>query len=236
VIVAIHQPNLFPRLKILQKLAAADLWVVLDDVQFASRDYQHRALLQPTRRNQRTRWVTLPVDRARGSRVKLMEAVVKCEYPADHLHRALHGAFHCADDLYTPFAPELAELQRVGCYQLVRYALTTCRTLLDSAGRPPRIVLASKIRDNPKPKARGIEQLLRLVGGSVYIADSGARGYLDDKALAAQGVTTLWQHWRPISSWSAPAVIQRNGSALNLLAADPQRFASAVNDILVTTH
>ncbi|MGC5010117.1 WbqC family protein [Streptosporangium sp. DT93] len=42
---AIHQPNLFPRLVTLAKLFAADYWIVLDDVQFARRDYQHRARL-----------------------------------------------------------------------------------------------------------------------------------------------------------------------------------------------
>ncbi|NED93467.1 WbqC family protein [Streptomyces sp. SID11233] len=38
---AIHQPNLFPRLTTLAKLFAADYWIVLDDVQFTRRDYQH---------------------------------------------------------------------------------------------------------------------------------------------------------------------------------------------------
>jgi hypothetical protein len=42
---AIHQPNLFPRLTTLAKLFAADYWIVLDDVQFTRRDYQHRARL-----------------------------------------------------------------------------------------------------------------------------------------------------------------------------------------------
>ncbi|WP_411977315.1 WbqC family protein [Streptomyces decoyicus] len=39
---AIHQPNLFPRLSTLAKLFAADCWIVLDDVRFTRRDYQHR--------------------------------------------------------------------------------------------------------------------------------------------------------------------------------------------------
>ncbi|MCX5265887.1 WbqC family protein [Streptomyces sp. NBC_00199] len=44
---AIHQPNPFPRLSTLAKLYAADRWIVLDDVQFARRDYQHRAVSPP---------------------------------------------------------------------------------------------------------------------------------------------------------------------------------------------
>ncbi len=42
---AIHQPNFLPRLTTLAKLFAADYWIVLDDVQFTRRDYQHRARL-----------------------------------------------------------------------------------------------------------------------------------------------------------------------------------------------
>lgn len=41
IVCAIHQPNFFPRLSALAKLAAADVWVVLHDVQFDRRDYQH---------------------------------------------------------------------------------------------------------------------------------------------------------------------------------------------------
>lgn len=39
------QPNLFPRLTTLAKLFAADTWIILDDVQFTRRDYQHRTRL-----------------------------------------------------------------------------------------------------------------------------------------------------------------------------------------------
>jgi hypothetical protein len=42
---AIQQPNFFPRLSTLAKLFTADIWVILDDVQFTRRDYQHRCLV-----------------------------------------------------------------------------------------------------------------------------------------------------------------------------------------------
>lgn len=44
-ICAIHQPNFLPRLSTVSKLLASDVWIVLDDVQFCRRDYQHRARL-----------------------------------------------------------------------------------------------------------------------------------------------------------------------------------------------
>jgi hypothetical protein len=59
---AIHQPNFFPRLSTLAKLYAADIWIILDNVQFARRDYQHRCYLAPagdTRLPER--WLSVPV-------------------------------------------------------------------------------------------------------------------------------------------------------------------------------
>ncbi|HEX7160225.1 MAG TPA: WbqC family protein [Trebonia sp.] len=44
---AIHQPDFLPRLSTIAKLYAADIWIILDDVQFTRRDYQHRCYLAP---------------------------------------------------------------------------------------------------------------------------------------------------------------------------------------------
>jgi len=46
---AIHQPNFLPRLSTLAKLYTADTWIILDDVQFTRRDYQHPCYLTPAR-------------------------------------------------------------------------------------------------------------------------------------------------------------------------------------------
>jgi len=56
---AIHQPNLLPRLSTLAKLYAADVWVILDDVQFVRRDYQHRACLAALDDPQRRQWMSV---------------------------------------------------------------------------------------------------------------------------------------------------------------------------------
>ncbi|MFE9254811.1 WbqC family protein [Streptomyces sp. NPDC006879] len=62
---AIHQPNFFPRLSTLAKLFAVDVWVVLDEVQFARRDYQHRARLADLGDR---RWLSLATHLPQGRR------------------------------------------------------------------------------------------------------------------------------------------------------------------------
>lgn len=64
---AIHQPNFFPRLSTLAKLFTADIWIILDDVQFARRDYQHRCHLAPVGdAGLPERWLTVPVHLPSG--------------------------------------------------------------------------------------------------------------------------------------------------------------------------
>ncbi|WP_260473801.1 WbqC family protein [Amycolatopsis balhimycina] len=87
---AIHQPNLFPRLSTLAKLSAADVWVVLDDVQFNSRDYQHRMRLAPPSQPTAAVWLTLPVHRPRG-RASLIREMTLAE-PGSSARRLRHLA------------------------------------------------------------------------------------------------------------------------------------------------
>lgn len=72
-ICAIHQPNLFPRLSTLAKLFSADTWIVLDNVQFTRRDYQHRCRLAAPDDPQRQQWLTLPVHLPQGRATRISD-------------------------------------------------------------------------------------------------------------------------------------------------------------------
>jgi hypothetical protein len=72
---AIHQPNFLPRLSTLAKLYAADIWIILDDVQFTRRDYQHRCYLAPVPDARLPgRWLTLPVHLPGGRETLIRDA------------------------------------------------------------------------------------------------------------------------------------------------------------------
>lgn len=73
---AIHQPNFLPRLSTLAKLFAADYWIVLDDVQFNRRDYQHRARLAALDDADRHRWLTIPTYRPSGRPTLIRETLI----------------------------------------------------------------------------------------------------------------------------------------------------------------
>lgn len=73
---AVHQPNFLPRLTTLAKLFAADYWIVLDDVQFTRRDYQHRARLADLGDPARHQWLTLPTHLPQGRSTLIRDAAI----------------------------------------------------------------------------------------------------------------------------------------------------------------
>lgn len=218
-LVAIHQPNLLPRAKVLQKLALADLWIVLDDVQFSQRDYQHRAYIVPTALSQPARWLTLPVHLANGQ-TTLIREVEPAADPARRLQE-LSGCLFPGSNA----AGEVVAAMNAGLNEsdlLSSLGISAARYFMTKLGRVPRIARASELRGSAEPKSLGLLQLLREVDADGYVVDSGAAAYLDEALFERSGISLLWQRWSCSHSGSE-AWECRNGAFLNKLVRNPQR-------------
>ena len=59
--IAIHQPEHFPYLGFFQKMKAADIFVILDDVQFTKGNFQHRNRFLNNKGKEE--WFTIPLEK-----------------------------------------------------------------------------------------------------------------------------------------------------------------------------
>src|SRR5918996_3753972 len=71
-IVAIHQPHYLPWLGYLHRMAQADLFIVLDHVQFERRNHQNRSQI---RLNGEAHWLTVPVVQ-RSQKERIIDKLV----------------------------------------------------------------------------------------------------------------------------------------------------------------
>ena len=78
---AIHQPSFFPRLSTQAKLFTADMWVVLDDVQFTRRDYQHCCRLAALNDPAAQQWLTVPVHLPDGRSTRIKDVRIARPVP-----------------------------------------------------------------------------------------------------------------------------------------------------------
>jgi len=191
-LVAIHQPNFFPWLGYFDKIARADVFVVLDNVQFSKTggNWSNRVRLLV---NGQAAWVTVPVargfhgvreireirtDESSGWRRKLLQSL--------RTNYARAAAF----DSVFPFVEGLVSTQTDVLSEFNLSAiLAICEKLHVHAGK---VVLASSLHAEGQANELLIA-LVRSVGGGAYLCGGGSSGYQDDRAFAAAGVTLVYQ-------------------------------------------
>jgi len=209
---AIHQPNFFPRLSTLAKLYAADVWVVLDDVQFNSRDYQHRAwLVAPDGTQQQ--WLTLPVHKPFGRSTRINEVLLaertKAARRVSQLVKYYYGRSPCWPLLAGPVEEVAASL--TSGTRLADVAEVSTTALLDLLGWRGRVVRSSDLAARPERSAR-LADLASAVGADEYLCGTGGAKYLDVGPFEAQGVRVRY--------FCPPGVgcVNRKASALRSVA------------------
>lgn len=214
--VAIHQPNLFPRLKILQKLLAADVWVVLDSVQYCSCEWQNRTRLVASHGNYSSFWLTVPVTRPRGrstliSDVKVVEPITTAHRLKRSIRHACRRAQHWSD-IEGFMQSSDGSFSRLSLAQL---CVDTTSNLLKLTGKMPEIIYASALQVEGSG-SKLIAEIVRSLGAQTYLADSGARHYLNENDF--RGIDLLWQRWEEPPEPSPAGCSWRDLSSINYLA------------------
>ncbi len=217
--VAIHQPQFLPWLGYLDKIDRADLFVVLDSVQFKKNEWQNRNRIRTDRGWQ---WLTVPVLHRFGQRIDEVRINETVDWRRKHLHALeLHYARATHRD---PVVKGLAALYRQPWEKLAELNLAVLRWLLDAFGIKTPLRLASGMTLRGEPTERLID-ICRAVGATSYLAGAGAREYMDVRKFETSGIGLEIQEFRhPVyRQYHEPFV--PNLSAIDLfLTCGPEAF------------
>ncbi|MET9950524.1 WbqC family protein [Streptomyces sp. NPDC006339] len=189
---AIHQPNFLPRLNTLAKLFAADYWIVLDDVQFARRDYQHRARLASMSHPCRRQWLSIPTHLPHGRSTLIRDALLVD--PERSRRRVMHMlAQHYGGSTDWPlFRQELDsvldEFWRTDKTADVAEAST--RMLLGLMGWKGRILYSSRLPARSERSQR-LADLAAVTQARSYICGTGGTRYLCVVPFTAHGISVV---------------------------------------------
>ncbi|MEV8395854.1 MULTISPECIES: WbqC family protein [unclassified Streptomyces] len=225
---AIHQPNLFPRLTTLAKLFAADYWIVLDDVQFTRRDYQHRARLAAIDEPDRQQWLSIPTHLPSGRSTLIRDALIDdvelaCRRTAGMLRQTFGTSPH-----WLSLAQALGPvLDSFATGRTAAIAETSTRVLLDLLGWRGRILSSSRLSARPGRSLR-LADLAAATDARAYLCGTGGMSYLDPVPFAARNITVA--AFRPPTTgiWSTA----RRLSALWALASlGPDTLASRLRAV-----
>ncbi|MGW2555350.1 WbqC family protein [Streptomyces sp. NPDC001635] len=182
--VTIHQPEHLPWLGLLAKVAASDMWIVLDSVPYRKNYFQNRnrVLL-----NGRSTWLTVPVTAPFGTRihdVRIYEQPSWRRRYCGRLIQAVSGTRGAdrVDDLVSlidsaPPGGSLADLN-----------LDIADWLLAQFDVKVPTVRSSELAA-PGTKSELLVGLCRAVGAGEYLAGPSGRDYLDLDVFAEHRIT-----------------------------------------------
>lgn len=192
-IVAVHQPNYAPWLGYFHKLAHADHFVFLDDVQYSKNSYINRAQIDA---GGRARWLTVPVSFAFGDPIAAVR-FARADWRAAHLNTM--KTFYAAAPAFRAVWPRLCDIY-AGLPQddLARSNAALIRALADELGLKPRYHLASALGfAGLRADARLARIVAALAPGGTYLSGRGGADYQSEATYAAAGIALRYADFRP---------------------------------------
>ena len=217
-LVAIHQPHYLPWLGYLSRMACADLFVVLDHVQFEKRSYQNRVQV---RIDGEARWLTVPLEqRARDEAIAEKRIDNRLAGPR-HWSR-IHGltlrhAYREAAHLHK-YLPQLQGIYEARYETLVELDAALLDFLRSAFAIRTPLVKSSALAPQGA-KSELVLDICRRVGArALLVGLGGSRAYLDREAFARAGIALVLQQFaHPTYRQCGAGPFTRGLSAIDLL-------------------
>ena len=188
--VAIHQPQYLPWLGYLDKLDSADVFIVLDTVQFKKHEWQNRNRI---RTKEGWHWLTVPIIDRFPERIDQVEINARADWSRKH-RQALRLHYGRAPH-WEPLGPALLAVLERPWTRLRDVNVAVLDLLCDQLGVATRRLFASSLSAREEPTDRLID-LCRAVGGTDYLAGESGPGYMDLGRFAQAGIAVSAQDYR----------------------------------------
>lgn len=194
-IVAAHQPHYMPWLGYLDKLAKADLFVVMDDLQYEPQNFQNRQRMKLANGAQ---WLTVPLERgSQADRIcdKKIENGGSRRQHWQHRHwQSLELSYRRAPH-WDRYADELRGVFAHAWVSLLELDMK----MLDLARRwleiDTPVIRASKLGLTGQKTDRIID-LCKKTDARCYLSGGGgSTEYLDVERIGRAGIGLIWQHF-----------------------------------------
>jgi len=190
-IVSVHQPQYLPWLGYFDKIDRADVFVLLDNVQYKKNEWQNRNRIKTP---QGPQWLTVPVLYKFPQLIS--EVGINDRERWQHRQRqALLSNYRKAPHwpLLEPFFAEIFSRSWETIAELNIHVVRELTTLL---GMTTPLHVASELPPSPDDPDERLIAITRHFGGNVYLAGSGGRNYMDLAKYGDAGVEVIFQEYR----------------------------------------
>ena len=194
-LVAIHQPNFFPWLGYFNKLAHADVFVLLDNVQFPKTGgtWANRVRILI---NGEPAWLTMPIVRSyHGTRLISEMKINNAISWRDKMLKTLQMNYARAP-FFDEVLPFISDLANNPTDSLVEFNQAAIRAMAEPIGLDiSKYVVASTL--NVYGTATDLLiSIIKTVSGTAYLCGGGAANYQEDEKFNSAGLELIYQNFQ----------------------------------------
>ncbi|MBF0330316.1 MAG: WbqC family protein [Candidatus Omnitrophica bacterium] len=212
---SIHQPQYLPWLGYFDKIARADVFVLLDNVQFKKNEWQNRNRI---RNAQGWQWITVPVLHDHGQLINEVRLNVTVDWRQQHV-RSIEQNYGKAP-FFKEYWPRIRAIYSRDWLTLADLNIALVKLFIEILGIRTRIVTASALNITSVKTQRLID-ICRALECDAYLAGAGGADYMDFDLMRSSGITLqsqAYQHPVYPQVWSrAEADFQPFMSILDLV-------------------
>ena len=190
-IAAIHQPQYLPYPGFFDKMDKADIFVLLDDVQFKKNEWQNRNRIP---NSQGCQWLTVPVKYKFGQKINEVEINNKANWRNKH-YQAFLTNYNQAP-VFKDYQSFLKNVYEKNWERLSFLNVYLIENLKEFLGIETNLVLSSELDVSGKKTGRLVEICKKFKAG-VYLSGPGGENYLDLDEFRQAGIEVRFQKFHP---------------------------------------
>jgi len=190
--VAVHQPQYLPWLGYFDKIDRADLFVLLDTVQFKKNEWQNRNRIKTA---QGWQWLTVPVTYRFPQRINQVKIKPQSNWARKHL-LALRTNYSKApyfSDYFDIFQKILTERWP----GLAALNIRLVRAFTEVLGISTPLRVASELGPLPEGPNERLIAICQHLDAEVYLAGMGGRDYMHLGKFEKAGIEVVFQEFNP---------------------------------------
>ena len=190
-IVSVHQPQYLPWLGYFDKMDRADVFVLLDTVQFKKNEWQNRNRIKTASGPQ---WLTAPVTYRFPQRIREVEINNRERW--QHRQRQAILTNYRQASCWDFAAPLIEELLTPAWESLSLLNIASVAGLAKLLGISTPLFVASELPGFPEDPDRRLIAIVKHFGADTYLAGGGGRDYMDLDLYRQSGINVAFQEYR----------------------------------------
>jgi hypothetical protein len=189
-LITIHQPQYLPWLGYLDKIDKADVFVILDNVQFKKNEWQNRNRIKTAQGHQ---WITVPVLYRFPEKINEVRINNKANWGRKHLQALITN--YSKSTYFDNYKSFFEDIFSRSWDRLVDINIEIIKFLISALDLKTKLVIASDLKLREEPTERLVD-ICKMLDGNRYLAGKDGNKYMNLELFEQEGIDVIFQDFK----------------------------------------